>query len=75
MSLIQQMRGGRDYDATFGARMRGSGEFAALLEKRFDASRAGGSGSIAAASRRARHVAIPPAAPREATAARADLFA
>jgi len=35
MSLIGQMRGGRDYDSTFGARMRGTGEFAALLEKRF----------------------------------------
>jgi len=35
MSLIRQMRGGRDYDAAFGARMRGNGEFAALLEKRF----------------------------------------
>ena len=35
MSLVQQMRGGRDYDATFGARMRGSGTFAELLEKRF----------------------------------------
>ena len=35
MSLIQQMRGGRDYDSSFGSRMRGGGEFAALLEKRF----------------------------------------
>jgi DNA repair photolyase len=35
MSLIRQMRGGQDYDAAFGARMRGDGEFAALLEKRF----------------------------------------
>jgi len=35
MSLVQQMRGGRDYDSTFGVRMRGSGEFAALIEKRF----------------------------------------
>ncbi|MGE5103097.1 MAG: PA0069 family radical SAM protein [Betaproteobacteria bacterium] len=35
MSLVQQMRGGHDYDATFGARMRGSGTFAELLEKRF----------------------------------------
>jgi len=35
MSLIGQMRGGRDYDATFGIRMRGTGEFAALLEQRF----------------------------------------
>jgi DNA repair photolyase len=35
MSLIRQMRGGRDYDAAFGSRMRGGGEFAALLDKRF----------------------------------------
>ena len=35
MSLVQQMRGGRDYDSTFGARMRGEGAFATLLEKRF----------------------------------------
>ena len=35
MSLITQMRGGRDYDAAFGSRMRGSGEFAALLDRRF----------------------------------------
>jgi len=36
MSLIRQMRGGRDYDSTFGSRMRGEGEFAALFGKRFD---------------------------------------
>jgi DNA repair photolyase len=36
MSLIRQMRGGQDYDAAFGTRMRGNGEFAALLGKRFD---------------------------------------
>jgi len=35
MSLIKQMRGGKEYDATFGKRMRGEGEFADLLEKRF----------------------------------------
>ncbi len=35
MSLIRQMRGGLDYDSAFGQRMRGSGEFAVLLEKRF----------------------------------------
>jgi DNA repair photolyase len=35
MSLIRQMRGGRDYDSTFGTRMRGRGAFADLLEKRF----------------------------------------
>ncbi|HSU42641.1 MAG TPA: PA0069 family radical SAM protein [Casimicrobiaceae bacterium] len=35
MSLVQQMRGGRDYDSAFGTRMRGNGALAALLEKRF----------------------------------------
>jgi DNA repair photolyase len=35
MSLVQQTRGGRDYDATFGTRMRGEGAFAALIEQRF----------------------------------------
>jgi DNA repair photolyase len=36
MSLVQQVRGGRDYDAAFGTRMRGTGTFAELIEKRFD---------------------------------------
>lgn len=36
MSLIRQMRGGKEYDATFGKRMRGEGEFANLLALRFD---------------------------------------
>jgi len=35
MSLIQQLRGGRDYDASFGTRMRGEGVFAQLIAKRF----------------------------------------
>lgn len=35
MSLIQQLRGGRDYDSTFGSRMRGEGVFAELFAKRF----------------------------------------
>lgn len=35
MSLIRQMRGGKEYDATFGQRMSGQGEFAALLSHRF----------------------------------------
>lgn len=35
MSLIRQMRGGKEYDATFGKRMRGEGEFANLLSTRF----------------------------------------
>jgi DNA repair photolyase len=35
MSLIQQMHGGKEYDATFGKRMRGEGNFAKLLATRF----------------------------------------
>jgi DNA repair photolyase len=35
MSIIRQMRGGKEYDATFGKRMRGEGEFADLLAIRF----------------------------------------
>jgi len=36
MSIIRQMRGGRDNDPNFGSRMRGEGEFANLLKMRFD---------------------------------------
>ena len=35
MSLIRQMRGGKDYDSRFGARMRGEGPFAQLIAQRF----------------------------------------
>lgn len=35
MSLIKQMRGGKEYDATFGKRMSDEGTFAELLEHRF----------------------------------------
>ncbi len=35
MSLIRQMRSGRDNDARFGSRMRGEGEFAELIRQRF----------------------------------------
>lgn len=35
MSLIQQCRGGKDYDTRFGQRMRGEGVFAELLAQRF----------------------------------------
>lgn len=35
MSLIRQMRGGKEYDAAFGKRMTGEGEFANLLSIRF----------------------------------------
>lgn len=35
MSLVQQMRGGKDYDSAFGKRMRGEGPFADLIAARF----------------------------------------
>ncbi len=35
MSTINQLRGGKDYDASFGRRMRGQGVYADLLAKRF----------------------------------------
>src|SRR3546814_2324368 len=35
MSLIRQMRGGKDYDVQFGRRMRGEGPFADLIAARF----------------------------------------
>ncbi|MFO1409329.1 MAG: PA0069 family radical SAM protein [Steroidobacteraceae bacterium] len=36
MSLVRAMRGGRDNDPRFGARMRGTGPFAELLARRFE---------------------------------------
>jgi DNA repair photolyase len=36
MSVLQQIRGGRDNDPRFGERMRGSGAFVDLIEQRFD---------------------------------------
>jgi DNA repair photolyase len=36
MSLINQARGGKDYDSQFGVRMRGTGAYAELLRTRFD---------------------------------------
>ena len=35
MSLVQQLRGGRDYDPAFGKRMDGEGVFAQLIARRF----------------------------------------
>jgi len=35
LSLVRQMRGGRDNDPRFGSRMRGEGEFAELIRQRF----------------------------------------
>ena len=36
MSVIQQLRGGRDNDPEFGTRMRGTGNFADLIARRFE---------------------------------------
>jgi DNA repair photolyase len=36
MRLVRGMRGGRDYDATFGTRLTGSGHYADLIRRRFD---------------------------------------
>ncbi len=36
MSLVRQMRGGRDYQSGFGVRQAGTGNFAELVGKRFD---------------------------------------
>jgi DNA repair photolyase len=36
MSRLQAMRGGRDYDSSFGTRQSGEGEYAQLLRKRFE---------------------------------------
>jgi DNA repair photolyase len=39
MSLINQSRGGKDYDAQFGVRMTGTGAYAELLRTRFELAR------------------------------------
>src|SRR5450631_1011059 len=39
MSLINQARGGKDYDSQFGVRMRGTGPYAELLRMRFELAR------------------------------------
>ena len=39
MSLVRQMRGGKDYDAEWGQRMRGQGPIADLMNARFHAAR------------------------------------
>ncbi len=36
ISIVRQSRGGRENDPNFGSRMTGSGNFAKLIEKRFD---------------------------------------
>ena len=39
MSLVNQMRGGKDYDSAYGRRMRGEGPFADLIAMRFHKAR------------------------------------
>lgn len=39
MNLIRDMRGGRDYDSRFGARMRGEGAIAQMIHARFELAR------------------------------------
>ncbi|MCO6186929.1 PA0069 family radical SAM protein [Rhizobium sp. L1K21] len=36
MSLVRSMRGGKDYDAEFGKRMKGAGPYAWQIQRRFD---------------------------------------
>jgi DNA repair photolyase len=36
MSIVRQMRGGRENDPNFGSRMSGTGNYAELMEKRFE---------------------------------------
>jgi len=36
MSIVRQMRGGRENDPSFGTRMSGTGNYAELMQKRFD---------------------------------------
>jgi DNA repair photolyase len=40
MSLVRQMRGGKEYDSQWGSRMKGEGPIAALMSRRFDVARA-----------------------------------
>jgi len=35
-TLIRQMRGGKDYDSTFGSRMKGEGPYAWMIGRRFE---------------------------------------
>ena len=61
MSIVQQIRGGRDNDPRFGARMRGRGEFADLIAQALRA-RVQAPRPQPRARRAARHDAVPAAA-------------
>lgn len=61
-SILQQCRGGRDYDARFGHRMRGTGTFADLLDLRFQlACKKLGLNRREQLTTTVRHFAVPPA--------------
>jgi DNA repair photolyase len=77
MSLIQQLRGGRDNDPRFGARMRGSGQFADLMERRFAlaVARLGLNRERAPMDRSRFRPPVAPSSPKRASAVRQpDLF-
>jgi DNA repair photolyase len=72
MSLVQQMRGGKDNDARFGKRMTGEGVFAELIRQRF-AKACARLGLDRRSYELATHLFVPPAAAPEIPAQR-DLF-
>jgi len=79
MSLVNQVRGGRDNDPRFGARMRGSGEFAQLIARRFELARRrlrldAERGPLDCARFRPPVAAAPGAADRRPGARQLDLF-
>jgi hypothetical protein len=41
LSVLRQSRGGRNYDSTFGKRMRGEGVFADMLSRRYHLAKQG----------------------------------
>ena len=68
MSLINQARGGKDYDAEFGTRMRGTGAYADLLRTRFQlARRKLGFNDAHARHELVTHLFRPPAAAKQMT--------
>jgi len=68
MSLINQARGGKDYDSEFGVRMRGTGPYAGLLRSRFElATRKLGFSADGGRHRLRTDLFVPPAAASQLT--------
>jgi len=61
MSLIRGMRGGKDYEATFGRRMTGQGPYAQLVGRRFRVATARLGLNLEKMPLETRHFAVPPA--------------